>query len=117
MRYDDASWRGLLLLWGYGLADTGIHDNPLQISIIVSSDSVYISPTSAMRLHQYQCYLLRFLNYYVGSTDNSRRNKRVVVQQILHTTINLGYMNGLYLISSMIWPYREIGWRRYGWMI
>jgi len=53
MRYDDASWRGLLLLWGYGLADTGIHDNPLQLSIVVSSDSVYISPTSAMRLHQY----------------------------------------------------------------
>ena len=110
MRYDDTSC-GLLLLWGYGLADTGIHDNPLQLSIVVSSDSVYISPTSAMRLHQYQCYLLRFLNYYVGSTDNSRRNKRVVVQQILHTTINLGYMNGY-----MIWPYREIDWRRYGWI-
>ena len=112
MRYDDTSC-GLLLLWGYGLADTGMHDTPLQLSIVVSSDSVYISPTSAMRLHQYQCYLLRLLNYYVGSTDNSRRNKGSSTADITHNN-QLGiYMNGFYLISSMIWPYREIDWRRY----
>ena len=90
---------------GYGIADTGLRDSPLKLSIVVSSDGVYIPPKPAMRLHRYQCYLLRFLNYYVGSTDNSRRGNTARTIKITYDNQQWVYIKEFYCKSSMIWPF------------